>query len=103
MINLMKVFVISPNVKTQLSAYMSTLHELDDLVLIDEIKPWDELSELYEGDEPRIVAVDPDFCDWQFPNEIIDKIPNLKAICLQTTSFSWVDIEHCKQQGIVTL
>jgi phosphoglycerate dehydrogenase-like enzyme len=61
------------------------------------------VTELYEDGEERIVAIDPDFSDWNFPNEIIDNIPNLKAICLQTTSFSWVDVEHCAQKGIPVL
>ena len=55
---------------------------------------------MYEGNEPRILAIDPDFCDWKLPNDVIDATPNLKAICLQTTSFSWVDIDHTKQKGI---
>ncbi len=46
------------------------------------------------------MAIDPDFCDWKFPNEVIDKIPNLNAIHLQTTSFSWVDVDYCKQKDI---
>lgn len=96
----MKIIIVSPNIETQLSDYTETLKGLGDLILVKDIKPLAEVAELYEGDEPRIVAIDPDFSDWQFPNEIIDKIPNLKAICLQTTSFSWVDIEHCKQAGI---
>ncbi|MDL2341654.1 MAG: NAD(P)-dependent oxidoreductase [Patescibacteria group bacterium] len=96
----MKIFIISPNTGTQLSEYMNALSEVGDLVLIDKMQPWSEITELYEGDEPRIVAVDPDFSDWQFPNDVIDKIPNLKAICLQTTSFSWVDIEYCKELGV---
>lgn len=96
----MKLFIISPNVDTQLPSYLDTLKAAGDVVLIKDIKPFDEIAELYEGNEPRIIAVDPDFSDWKFPNEVIDKVPNLQALCLQTTSFSWVDVEHCKEKGI---
>lgn len=96
----MKIFIMSPNTDTQLKDHLDTLNAAGEVVLINEIKPFEEITELYEGDEPRIVAVDPDFSDWKFPNEVIDKIPNLKAIVLQTTSFSWVDVDHAAQKGI---
>jgi phosphoglycerate dehydrogenase-like enzyme len=96
----MKIFIISPNTDTQLKNHMSTLDAAGDVVMVNKVQPFEQITELYEGDEPRIVAVDPDFSDWKFPNEVIDKIPNLKAICLQTTSFSWIDVGHCKEKGI---
>lgn len=97
----MKIFILSPNTDTQLSQdHLNALKAAGEVTLINKIKPFEEITELYEGHEPRIIAVDPDFSDWKFPNEVIDKIPNLKAICLQTTSFSWVDVGHCKQKGI---
>ncbi len=67
---------------------------------IKDIKPLPDITELYEGDEDRILAIDPDYCGWNVSNEVVNAMPNLKAICLQTTSFSWVDIENAKQKGI---
>ena len=97
----MKIFIISPNAETQLTEeHRNALKAAGDLSILSEIKPFDQLTDLYDGDEPRIVAVDPDFCDWKFPNEVIDKIPNLQAICLQTTSFSWVDIDYAAKKDI---
>ncbi|MFZ1483726.1 MAG: NAD(P)-dependent oxidoreductase [Candidatus Saccharimonadales bacterium] len=96
----MKIIIVSPNIDIQLSEYFETLKSPGELILVQDIKPLQEVTEIFEGDEPRVIAIDPDYCDWQFPNEIIDKIPNLQAICLQTTSFSWVDIEHTKTLGI---
>lgn len=97
----MKIFIISPNVGTMFTEkHRKTLSDAGKVTIFDEIKPFDQLTELYEGDESRIVAIDPDFNDWKFPNEVIDKIPNLKAICLQTTSFSWVDVDYAKEKGI---
>lgn len=97
----MKIFIISPNVNVLFNeAAKKQLSEAGEVTYITDIKPLKEIKELYSGDEQRILAIDPDFCDWKVPNEIIDAIPNLKAICLQTTSFSWVDIDHAKAKGI---
>ncbi len=59
-----------------------------------------ELHDLISGDEDRILAIDPDFCKWKITNDDIDRIPNLKAIILQTTSFSYLDVAYCRQKGI---
>jgi len=37
---------------------------------------------------------------WNFPNEYIKKIPDLKAICLSTTSYHWVDGKLARTLGI---
>lgn len=97
----MKIFIISPNTDTQLTQeHRSALKDVGEVTIYNEIKPFDQLTELYAGNEPRIVAIDPDFSEWKFPNDVIDKIPNLKAIVLQTTSFSWLDVEHCTQKSV---
>lgn len=51
--------------------------------------------------EPKVLALDPDITGWGLPNDIIAKIPNLKAICLQTTGYEWVDREYCREHNIV--
>lgn len=97
----MKIIVLTPNADALFTAeQLNKLKAVGDLTLVKDIKPFSEVTELYDGDEERIVAIDPDFSDWRFPNDVIDKIPNLKAICLQTTSFSWIDLAHCKAKGI---
>lgn len=97
----MKIFVLTPNADALFTTeQLDSLKTAADLTLIKDIKPLTEVNELYDGDEERIVAIDPDFSDWSFPNDVIDKIPNLKAICLQTTSFSWIDLAHCKAKNI---
>ncbi len=97
----MKIFIISPNIATLFTKdQQARLEAAGDVTYIKDMKPLEEVTELYEGDEPRIVAMDPDFSDWTFPNAVIDKMPNLKAICLQTTGFNWVDIEYAKSKDI---
>lgn len=59
-----------------------------------------DYSLLIADNTPKIIAADPDITGWDIPNETIAKIPNLKAICLQTTGYEWVDGEFCKERGI---
>lgn len=97
----MKIFLLSPIAHQLLNdEQIGQLQSAGELVIIDKIKPIQELSDLTSGDQDRILAIDPDFCQWKITNEDIDKIPNLKAIVLQTTSFSYIDVAYCKEKGI---
>jgi lactate dehydrogenase-like 2-hydroxyacid dehydrogenase len=59
-----------------------------------------DYSLIIEDEMEKVIALDPDIVDWQFPNEIIDKVKNIKAICLETTGYEWVDGKRCKEKGI---
>lgn len=48
----------------------------------------------------KILAIDPDFCDWNLPKEDLEKIVDLKAVVLQTTSFSWIDSDFLATRDI---
>ncbi|PIV37521.1 hypothetical protein COS31_04265 [Candidatus Roizmanbacteria bacterium CG02_land_8_20_14_3_00_36_15] len=39
----------------------------------------------------KILCSFPEPMAWKFPNEFIKEIPDLKAICLSTTAFHWID------------
>ena len=60
-----------------------------------------DFGPLFKDEGPKVLALDPDIVGWKFPNDIIDQIPNLKAICLQTTGYEWVDCDYCSKKGIV--
>lgn len=97
----MKIFILSPNYDTLFSSELkSKLKKVGIVVVQKEIIPFEKVKGLYDGGEERILAIDPDFCDWNVPNEVIEKIPNLKAVVLQTTSFSWVDGERIAELKI---
>lgn len=51
--------------------------------------------------EPKMIVLNPDITGWKFPVDLISKIPNLKGICLQTTGFSFIDLEYTKNNNIV--
>lgn len=56
---------------------------------------------LYNDETPKVVALDPDVVGWTFSDEIIDQIPNLRAICLETTGYEWVDCDYCRKKEII--
>lgn len=56
---------------------------------------------LAKDSEPKVLALDPDITGWNITSEIIAQIPNLKAICLQTTGYEWVDLEYCNKHNII--
>lgn len=97
----MKIFLLSPIANQLLNdAQMAALRASGELVVITEITPIQQIEELVGGQEEKILAIDPDFCGWKITNEDIAAIPNLKAIVLQTTSFSYLDTAFCRERGI---
>lgn len=65
--------------------------------------PIEKLLEMAKGAE--IVGVDPDpLGGFEKAKEkltkIMESLPNLKGVCLSTTSFGWVDLDYCKKRKI---
>ena len=58
-------------------------------------------AEYIKDNEPKILMADPEWYHWNLRKEHISKIKNLKAICLNTTAFDWVDWQYCKDNGII--
>jgi len=97
----MKIIILSPNADVLFNPELkSELESSGEVVYVKDIKPISEVSELYQGDEERILAIDPDFSNWKVDNSDLEKIPNLTGVCLQTTSFSWIDIDFLKSKKI---
>jgi phosphoglycerate dehydrogenase-like enzyme len=95
-----KIVILSPNADLLFTDELKRdITAAGEAVFIKEIKPLLDVLELYNS-EQKIVAIDPDFCEWNVPREVIEKMKNVQAICLQTTSFSWIDIAEAKKQGI---
>ncbi|MDR0957144.1 MAG: hypothetical protein LBM09_01030 [Candidatus Nomurabacteria bacterium] len=59
-----------------------------------------DFTDIKNDQSEKIVALDPDVIDWKFPNDLIDDIPNLHAICLQTTGYEWIDSNYCRNKNI---
>lgn len=63
----------------------------------------DGLLALAAGAE--IIAVDPDnFGGFEKAKpvlmKVIESLPNLKGVCLSTTSFGWIDLDYCKKRNL---
>lgn len=48
----------------------------------------------------KILCPFPEPMSWDFPNDFIKDIPDLKAICLSTTGYDWVDGKLARSLGI---
>lgn len=97
----MKIFVLSPNKDAVFTPErIEMLNSIGEVEFFTVPMPLAQVPGLFDGVEERIVALDPDFCDWKADTTTIATIPNLKAVCLQTTSFSWIDCDYLKEKGI---
>ena len=54
-----------------------------------------------QDNEPKILMADPEWYHWNLRKEHIRKTKNLKAICINTTAFDWVDCQYCKDNEIL--
>ena len=50
--------------------------------------------------EDTILAVGPEVTKWQLPNKTFDALSNVKAVCIPTTSYSWVDGQFLRSKNI---
>jgi lactate dehydrogenase-like 2-hydroxyacid dehydrogenase len=93
----MKLYIYSKKEDFTQKQSMSLEGQYDEIIFISE----NDYSYLLEDDSEKVIAIDPDIVEWQFPNEIIDRIQNVKAICLQSTGYEWVDCKNCSEKGII--
>lgn len=71
-----------------------------ELVITKEIAPLAQNAALFEGEEERILCINPDYVGWKLSSDDYKGIPNLKAILGAATSFSWVDMAYANEHGI---
>lgn len=58
-------------------------------------------AEYLKDDEEKILMADPEWYHWNLRKDHISKIKNLKAICINTTAFDWIDVDYCNNNGII--
>ena len=76
------------------------LQNLGKLIFVEETD--NKFNEQYiNSKEEKILVLDPDIVHWKFPNDLIARIPNLKAICLMSTSYRFIDIDYCNKNNII--
>ncbi len=97
----MKLFLVSPIAhKLFQPEQLEQLRSVGEIIVSEAVQSLEHVSGLMDGTGDRILAIDPDACNWTVENQTIKQIPNLKAIILQTTSFSWIDVVYAQSLGI---
>ena len=71
-----------------------------ELVITKSIAPLSDCKALFEGNEERILCLNPDYVDWKLSSEDYNDIPNLKAILGAATSFSWIDTAYADKNSV---
>ncbi len=96
----MKLIILSPNLHLLFSGEQKKLLE-ETFEVEYHTTPWriQDITSLSSSLE-KIVALDPDFCDFKVTREDIDHMQNVKAICLQTTWFQYIDIQYLKEKWV---
>jgi len=99
----MKIYFLSPNAnKIVTNEVLDRLKQFGEIIVDEKPQPLSVITST-DSSEEKIIALDPDYCEWSVPKEEIDKLVNVRAICLQSTSFSWLDIEAAKTKGIAVM
>ncbi len=60
-----------------------------------------DIAQYLEDSEEKILMADPEWYRWNLRKEHIEKIKNIKAICISTTAFDWIDWKYCNNNGIL--
>lgn len=95
----MKIIVV--NKKSEFSdEQIKKLENIGDLIFIETSEDFKTTKEFDSQDE-KIIALDPGVSEWAFSNETINKIPNLRAVCLPTTKYEWVDGKYLRKKEIL--
>lgn len=80
-------------------AQITALEQLGKLVFLETYFDLNKAPYI-EDSEEKILMADPEWYNWNLREEHIRKIPNLKAICINTTAFEWIDWKYCNDNKI---
>jgi glycerate dehydrogenase len=94
----MRIIIINPK-KDFTKEQIELLKKSGEVVFVEKNPNYKD--RIFVDDEAKIIAIGPEVVDWKFSNENLSNITNIKAICLPTTSFSWVDGKFTKDKRIV--
>lgn len=98
----MKAFIFDPLWDELLTDEISAKLKDSDLELIitKELAPLSDNEALFEGDEERILCLNPDYVSWKLLSADYKDIPNLKAILTASTGFEWIDQTIANERDI---
>lgn len=100
----MKITILNP--KTDFTGQqIATLKSLGQVVFAKDRNPLPLATMLKMAKGADILAADPDPLggfEKAKPvfTQLMETAPNLKGVCLSTTSFGWIDLEYCKKRKL---
>lgn len=71
-----------------------------EIVVVKEVASLSECKELFEGNEERLLCLNPDYVSWKLTNNDYKDIPNLKAILIASAGFEWVEQDVANESNI---
>jgi lactate dehydrogenase-like 2-hydroxyacid dehydrogenase len=70
------------------------------VLVFKDIAPLSQCKKLFEGDEDRILCLNPDYVAWKLQSLDYEGIPNLKGIFTASTAYSWLDSSYADSHNI---
>lgn len=99
---MMKAFIFDPLWDDLITDEL--LKKLNDsnleLIIETKVRPLSDTAALFEGDEERILCLNPDYVNWELTSEDYQNIPHLKSILGAATSFSWIETSYADENKI---
>lgn len=97
----MDIYILSPNAKNLFNSdLLNKLKKAGKVFITEKPTSMKNIKGLFDSSNEKILAIDPDFNNWKVDNNDLDQINNLKAVVLQTTSFSWIDGDNLAKRKI---
>lgn len=92
----MNLYMLSAVTLEQSQEALKNNFSVSKVYLDDEIKHISTVSQLFEDTSEKILAIDPDWCDWKLDSSMLERISKLQAIFVSSTSYDWIDIKYLK-------
>lgn len=96
----MNIFALNPSRKLLNDNFIEKLKNFGEVTYNHEKLPVLEIEGITDPTTDKILMISPLYVDWKLDNQTLDAIPNLKAIFLTSTSYSWVDIAYLASKNI---
>lgn len=71
-----------------------------DITVTKTIAPLNDCAELFQGDDDRLLCLNPDYVGWKLESKDYEDIPHLKGIFTESTGYEWVKPEAANRLGI---
>lgn len=100
----MNIYLLDPNFDSKFSnELILRLKRAGNLIVVKKPNPIKKISKLINDKGNKVLAINPDICKWKVSAEDLKAVYNIKAVCLQTTSTQWIDVDYLSRNKIPTI